>query len=84
MRMLGYCGKPVILPENHQMNKEERFHELLVKDCRGQTTEREKSELAILESARLSELESKEKHLVDALDKQISQLKELLGSMNHF
>ena len=61
------------------MNKEKRFHELLVKDCRGLTTEEEKSELAILESSRISEIEAEEKHLVGPLDEAIRQLKELLG-----
>ena len=64
------------------MSKEQRFNELFVKDCRGLTTEEEKSDLVILESSRISEIEAEKNHLVGPLDEAIRQLKELLSQGN--
>jgi len=64
------------------VSKEQRFNEFLVKDCHGLTTEEEKSELAILEYSRISEIETEKNHLVGPLDEAIKQLKKLLSQGN--
>lgn len=60
---------------------ENRFHDLLVKDCNGTITESEKKKLQILEKKR-NESSEWENLQIAKLDYSIRELKKLLGKAN--
>lgn len=62
---------------------ETRFHELLVKDCRGQATPAEKAKLDRYERLRNGEMNHSERRQCAAIDHQIHEMKRLLGKVEH-